>query len=311
MLSLARPISDALGQIRGVLEPTSAFDPATASRRLSIAVTDYGDLVVVQPLVEALRGLRVSISWCAPSAIRPRASRALNAAMSTVDRRPPPHLHAHHPVHVVRGKVRLHSGRQTRQAVGPTHQGRLHASSAYQFASTGGDGLPGAIDTMLTRHGRKRRTAITLAHVVAVPFAVAGTDLVATWPSVSSAASLQPPEYPSFRFPMTLRHSPSTFSTRAALWPTRRCDGSLNSSVVFARHFDKIIPTKGSSRETIDCPKRERHTCLTSNAFGRRTNRGPATPPTGAKLGPLKRWVELVRHGMEPLLAVDIADQPA
>ncbi|XUJ37557.1 LysR substrate-binding domain-containing protein [Bradyrhizobium japonicum] len=48
------------------------------------------------------------------------------------------------------------------------------------FSSAGGDGLPGAIDTMLSRHGRKRRTAITLAHVVAVPFAVAGTDLVAT-----------------------------------------------------------------------------------------------------------------------------------
>ena len=31
-LSLARPISDALGQIRGVLAPGSAFDPATAPR---------------------------------------------------------------------------------------------------------------------------------------------------------------------------------------------------------------------------------------------------------------------------------------
>lgn len=48
------------------------------------------------------------------------------------------------------------------------------------FSSAGGDGIPGAIDTMLARHGRKRRTAITLPHVVAVPFAVAGTDLVAT-----------------------------------------------------------------------------------------------------------------------------------
>ncbi|UPU01094.1 LysR family transcriptional regulator [Bradyrhizobium barranii subsp. apii] len=33
--ALARPISDALGQIRGVLEPTSAFNPATARHRLS------------------------------------------------------------------------------------------------------------------------------------------------------------------------------------------------------------------------------------------------------------------------------------
>src|SRR3954468_20888551 len=54
-LALARPIGEALGQIRGVLEPGSAFDPATTHRRLSVAVTDYGDLVVVPPLVAALR----------------------------------------------------------------------------------------------------------------------------------------------------------------------------------------------------------------------------------------------------------------
>ena len=54
-LALARPISDALGQIRGVLEPASCSNPATAHRRLSIAATDYGDLVVVPRLVGALR----------------------------------------------------------------------------------------------------------------------------------------------------------------------------------------------------------------------------------------------------------------
>ena len=41
-VSLARPISEALGQIRGVFEPGSAFEPAIARRRFSIAVTDYG-----------------------------------------------------------------------------------------------------------------------------------------------------------------------------------------------------------------------------------------------------------------------------
>lgn len=48
------------------------------------------------------------------------------------------------------------------------------------FSATGGDGLPSVIDALLARHGLKRRVAVTLAHVVAVPFAVAGTDLIAT-----------------------------------------------------------------------------------------------------------------------------------
>jgi DNA-binding transcriptional LysR family regulator len=48
------------------------------------------------------------------------------------------------------------------------------------FSAAGGDSIPGVVDTLLARHGLKRRVAATLAHVVAVPFAVAGTDLIAT-----------------------------------------------------------------------------------------------------------------------------------
>lgn len=48
------------------------------------------------------------------------------------------------------------------------------------FSAAGGDGLPSAIDTALDQMGLRRRVAVTLPHVVAVPFAVAGTDLVAT-----------------------------------------------------------------------------------------------------------------------------------
>ncbi|WP_051311124.1 hypothetical protein [Bradyrhizobium sp. Cp5.3] len=83
-LSLARPISEALGQIRGVLEPGSSFDPAIARRRLSIAVTDYGDLVVIPPLVAALRREAPGIDLVVgPSLTPPRVLRASNTARST------------------------------------------------------------------------------------------------------------------------------------------------------------------------------------------------------------------------------------
>ena len=83
-LSLARPISEALGQIRGVFEPGSAFEPARAQRRFSIAVTDYGDLIIVPPLVRRCGGRRrASISRCAPLSMWPKASPASNAVMST------------------------------------------------------------------------------------------------------------------------------------------------------------------------------------------------------------------------------------
>ena len=75
-LALTRPIGDALAQIRGVLAPGSAFDPATARRRLSIAATDYGDLVVVPPLVKALRRAAPGIDLV----VRPIIDTALSVA---------------------------------------------------------------------------------------------------------------------------------------------------------------------------------------------------------------------------------------
>lgn len=181
-LSLARPISDALGQIRGVLQPGSGFDPATARRRLSIAVTDYGDLVVVPPLVAALRRDAPGIDLV----VRPIIDTALSVAnleRGDVDALIGGHLPAS--ARITRTTlfeenfVCIRDAKRARRAARLTRDDYARLPHVL-FSSAGGDGIPGAIDTMLARHGRKRRTAITLAHVVAVPFAVAGTDLVAT-----------------------------------------------------------------------------------------------------------------------------------
>ena len=93
------------------------------------------------------------------------------------------------------------------------------------FSSAGGDGLPGAIDTMLNRHGRKRRTAITLAHVVAVPFAVAGTDLVATMAeriarrfATAAGVSVVPVPYDVEAFNIDLLHTRRAMADPALRW---------------------------------------------------------------------------------------------
>ncbi|MFK3781328.1 LysR family transcriptional regulator [Agrobacterium sp. NPDC089420] len=181
-LSLAQPISEALGQIRGVFDAGSVFEPATARRRLTVAVTDYGDLVVVPPLVAALRREAPGIDLV----VRPIINLAESVASlerGDIDALVGGHLPAsarviRHPLFdehfvCIRDARRVDAG-----AIITTDEfTRLpHAL----FSSTGGDGVPGTIDAMLTRQGRKRRIAVTLPHVVAVPFAVAGTDLVAT-----------------------------------------------------------------------------------------------------------------------------------
>ncbi|PPQ16045.1 LysR family transcriptional regulator [Bradyrhizobium sp. AC87j1] len=226
-LSLARPLSDALGQIRGVLEPRSAFDPATTRRRLSIAVTDYGDLIVVPPLVTALRREAPYIDLV----VRPivdTATSVANLEHGDVDALIGGHLPAS--TRITRctlfdeSFVCIRDAKRARQKIRLTKDDYTRLPHVL-FSSAGGDGIPGAIDTMLARHGRKRRTAITLAHVVAVPFAVAGTDLVATMAkriarrfAATAGVSVVPLPYDVEAFTIDLLHTRRAMNDPTLRW---------------------------------------------------------------------------------------------
>jgi len=181
-LALARPIGAALAQIRETLAPQQGFAAATASRRFTIAVTDYGDLVVVPALIALLRRDAPGIDL----AVRP-----ITEARDAVARLERGELDAliggHLPASPACLRRRLieerfvcirdasHAGNGADMTPGE-YASLPHAL----FSAAGGDGLPSAVDTALDRQGLKRRIAVTLPHVTAVPFAVAGTDLAAT-----------------------------------------------------------------------------------------------------------------------------------
>ncbi len=237
-VALARPISDALGQIRGLLEPGSDFDPATARRRLAIAVTDYGDLVVVPPLVAALRREAPGIDLVVRPIIDAAASVA-NLEHGDIDALIGGHLPAS--THITRCTLFEESFVCIRDAKRSKRNSRLTRDDYTRlphalFSSAGGDGLPGAIDTLLARHGRKRRTAVTLAHVVAVPFAVAGTDLVATMAgriarrfAAAAGVSVTPVPYDVEAFTIDLLHTRRAMADPALRWfidlVNRVCEG--------------------------------------------------------------------------------------
>lgn len=226
-LALTQPISDALAQIRGALGPTSAFDPATARRRLSIAATDYGDIVVVPPLVEALRREAPGINLVVRPIIDPAASVA-SLERGDVDILIGGHLPASQ--RITRCTLFTESFVCIRDTKRARRKARLTRDEYARlphvlFSSAGGDGLPGAIDTMLSRHGRKRRIAITLAHVVAVPFAVAGTDLVATMAeriarrfATAAGVSVVPVPYDVEAFTIDLLHTRRAIADPALRW---------------------------------------------------------------------------------------------
>jgi DNA-binding transcriptional LysR family regulator len=181
-LALAQPIGAALEQIRGALAPGQGFDPSTSRRRFSIAVTDYGDLVIVPALVALLRREAPGIDLV----VRPITDAA--AALAKLDRGEFDALIGGHLPDSL-SSLRQHLFeehfvciRDQSHAAGSTNLGidEYAALPHALFSAAGGDGLPSAIDDVLARQSLKRRIAVTLPHIVAVPFAVAGTDLVAT-----------------------------------------------------------------------------------------------------------------------------------
>lgn len=223
-LALARPIGEALGQIRTTLAPETTFEPATARRRLTIAVTDYGDLVVVPVLVALLRQEAPGIDLVA----RPIADAA--ASLAALERGD---------VDALIGGHLPDSPRVERRRLFEEDfvciRDRAHAAPLMPedyvrlphalFSAAGGDGSPGVVDAVLAMEGRKRRVAVTLAHVVAVPFAVAGTDLVATMArrvasrfAEIAGVTLLPLPYDAPPFAIDLLHNRRTTADPALRW---------------------------------------------------------------------------------------------
>ncbi|MGO4666864.1 LysR family transcriptional regulator [Bosea sp. 2RAB26] len=181
-LALARPVSEALEQIRRTLDSGRGFDPGSARRHFTIAVTDYGDLVIVPALVEALRRDAPGVDLT----VRP-----ITDAIESLARLERGEVDA-----LIGGHLPV-SSRTTRQFLLMERFTCVRDASRAApgisldradfvrlphvlFSSMGGDGSPSAVDAILSEHGHKRRVAVTLPHVVAVPFVLAGTDLVAT-----------------------------------------------------------------------------------------------------------------------------------
>jgi DNA-binding transcriptional LysR family regulator len=223
-LALARPIGEALGQIRTTLAPDISFDPATARRHLTIAVTDYGDLVVVPALVALLRQEAPGLDLV----VRPIGDAA--ASLAALERGDVDALiggHLPDSPRIVRHRLFEEDFVCIRDK---EHAEPLSADEYLRlphalFSSAGGDGSPGVVDTILAMEGRRRRVAVTLAHVVAVPFAVAGTDLVATMArriaerfATTAGVALLPLPYDAQPFAIDLLHGRRASADPALAW---------------------------------------------------------------------------------------------
>lgn len=180
--ALMPAVSAALDQIRQALAQGAPFDPGSAQgRRFTIAASDYADVVIVPHIVAALRRDAPGRTcawrgWTAPSSMNNWTMAAWTWPSAAIWRRPS----ACCPNACTTRASFASPTSAIRAARRKLDLERYLALPHALFTPSDDGSARGVVDAGLARLGRKRRVACTFAHIVALPHAVRGTDLIAT-----------------------------------------------------------------------------------------------------------------------------------
>lgn len=180
---LAQPVSDALSQLRQVLSPASAFDPATLRRTFTIATHDYALAVLMPSLMADLRihapGVDLRCVSIHPSEViggldRGELDFALGGFIGIkAERVTRTLLFSDRFVGVARrDHPRLHAGRMSLEDF---------VSLPHVLMSPGGQPR-GDIDQALSSRGVERRIAITVPNFLALPYVIEKADIIGVLP---------------------------------------------------------------------------------------------------------------------------------
>ncbi|MDR2336013.1 MAG: LysR family transcriptional regulator [Burkholderiaceae bacterium] len=228
---LAPLVTQVLEQVRQALTLGVPFDPATAGDRcMTIAASDYADIVLVPHLLALMRrqapGVDLRVVALERGAIYHKLDDgevdvAIGGHLQPPKRMLQELLFSDEFVCIAdRSNPRLAGKRMTLKRY-------LELPHALFVPSNDGS-RRGVVDSRLDGLGMglRRRVAATFAHVVALPFAVRGTDLAATmaekvarqFPMEQLGIWPLPKELGTLRFDVDMVYSPRTRNEAAAIW---------------------------------------------------------------------------------------------
>ncbi|MBV6323954.1 LysR family transcriptional regulator [Duganella violaceipulchra] len=179
-LELAGPLSEALASIQRTLEFTQAFDPARATVRFTLALSDHPAFVMLPALLARLARqapgvtLRIKAYSAREDALAlldaGEADAAVGVPGGSTPRIPTLPLFEERFVCVARKGHPLAKKKMTLTRF---------LSCQHLLVSPEGDGV-GHVDVKLAQLQRRRQIAITLPQMYAAPAIIAGSDLLAT-----------------------------------------------------------------------------------------------------------------------------------
>lgn len=178
---LMEPLRQVLGQLEGVISGGGVFDAKTSEAEFEIAANDYGQFVLLPPLVEAVQAAAPGINLRVRElGVEPPTKRL---ARGELDLALTLGLPEHVPATLYRRdlfKIDLVTVvRQGNDRVGQTLDLDDYCELPHILISPRGDN-EGVVDLTLRRIGRRRRVAVVVPHFMVAPHLVAVTDMVLT-----------------------------------------------------------------------------------------------------------------------------------
>jgi len=180
-LDLAEPFGRALADIQRTLEFTQAFDPRSSAAAFTLGLSEHPAFVLLPHLVEHLRDIAPAITLRIHSfTARDDAVAMLDAGEADLAIGVPPTTASGHIL--TRSLFEEHFVcivRRGHAAAGAPLDLKAFLSLSHLLASPEGDRF-GHVDAALAKQGLKRRLALTLPQMYAVPLLVARSDMIAT-----------------------------------------------------------------------------------------------------------------------------------
>lgn len=213
--SLIGPIASALASLRAAFEENREFNPAESERIFHLLANDYVEIVLLSPLLAALssRSNSIGLRFHRPrSLFEPPSSSTLTDSIDLAIGFYPDVLALDSSIRSEllweEKNVCIASDNNTYIRKKISLRQYTEAGHVAVFYKDQGQGL---IDTLLAQKGYTRKSVLQVPHFASVPFAVTGTQLIATIPerlarSFSKQLKLQvlpvPLKLPSFRLTM-------------------------------------------------------------------------------------------------------------
>jgi DNA-binding transcriptional LysR family regulator len=182
-VELLQPLRVALDEMRHVLEPREAFNPARSKMTWQIAAADYAEYAVLMPMLAHLRkvapGIRIAVREASHATmIKQLESGRLDAGLLAMDAAPD---RLHHQVLFKERYVLV--ARKAHPALKRKLTLDTFCELDYVMVSPEGGGFRGVVEPLLESRGRERRVSLSVPHFLLVPEVVRRTDMVALLPS--------------------------------------------------------------------------------------------------------------------------------